>query len=330
MRTALLSILLVVVGFESHAQLRLLPMIGFENSMVCLKYNDQKVNSALDDVISPQMSLRLDYAFKKVHGPFIGVSTNRSAIDYKFSDPASGMNQFNTSNADYRLSIAGGYSFTTRPIFFKKPSSHATKSTMRKEVQQKEIVMIKKSCGSSKEIKTSYSNRGHCGSKYKKPSEEVIEEVRVSRIPQKKNEGWFMQVQPSAGLAFVPGVSNGIETEMQNGAKNYKYSAGDYNTALVTGANFIFGKNRDQKFVVNLNYFTGLGNLETQTLVTEEGGKTTTTNMRSAVSGWSLGIGLPIQLSKKNKVQQIKEIEKEVIYKKQYERSYKPGCSRKS
>ncbi len=329
MRTALLSILLVVFGFESHAQLRLLPMIGFENSMVCLKYNDQKVNGALDDVISPQMSLRLDYAFKKGHGPFIGVSTNRSVIDYTFSDPATGMNQYYTSNADYRISITGGYGFTTKPIFFNKSSSNSSKAMANKEVLQKEIVMNKKSCGSSKEIKTTYSNRSHCGSKYKKPSETVIKEVRVSKIPQKVNEGWFMQVQPSAGLAFVPGVSNAIETEIQNGAKNYKYAAGDFRTALVTGANFIFGKNQDQKFVVNLNYFTGLGNSGTQTLVTEEGGKTTTTNMRSAVAGWSLGVGLPIQLSKR-KVQQIKEVEKKVIYKKQYERSYKPGCSRKS
>src|SRR5690606_36606767 len=123
--------------------------------------------------------------------------------------------------------------------------------------------------------------------------------------------------------------SNAIETEMQNGGKTYKYTAGDYNTALVTGANVIFGKNRDQKFVVNLNYFTGLGNSGTQTLVMEEAGKTTTTNLRSAVSGWSLGIGLRIQLNK-TKVQKIREVEKEVIYKKQYERSYKTSCSWKS
>ncbi len=329
MRTTLLSILLVVVGFSSHAQLRLLPMIGFENSMVCLKYNDQKVNSALDNVISPQMLLRLDYAFKKGHGPFISVNTNRSAINYRFSDPATGMNQFNTSNADYRLSIAGGYSFTTKPIFFNKPSSSTTKTLEDKEVQQKEIVVIKKSCGSSKEIKTIYFNRSHCGSKYKKPSEKVIEEVRVSKIPQKKNDGWFMQVQPSAGLAFVPGVSNAIEREMQNGTNHYKYSAGDYNTALVIGANFIFGKSRDQKFVVNLNYFTGLGNLGTQSLVIEEGGKTTVTDLRSSVSGWSMSLGLPIQLSKR-KARQMKAVEEKNIYKMHYERSYKSGCSKKS
>ena len=329
MRTALLSILLVVFGFESHAQLRLLPMIGFENSMVCLKYNDQKVKSGLDDVISPQMSLRLDYAFKKGHGPFIGINTSRSALDYTFNDPATGMKQFNTDNADYRISITGGYSFTTKPIFFNKSSSGTSKTLMKKEVQQKEVVVIKKSCGSLKEVKTSYSSRSHCGSKYKKPAEKPMEEVRVSKISQKQNNGWYMQVQPSAGLAYVPGASNAIETEMQNGSKSYQYTAGDFNTALVTGANFIFGKNRDQKFVVNLNYFTGLGNSGTQTLVTEEGGKTTTTSLRSAVSGWSMGIGLPIQLSKR-KVQKIIEVEKEVIYKKQYERSYKPGCSRES
>ena len=329
MRTALLSILLVVFGFESHAQLRLLPMIGFENSMVCLKYNDQKVKSGLDDVTSPQMSLRLDYAFKKGHGPFIGVNTSRSAIDYIFNDPATGMNQFNTSNADYRIGITGGYSFTTKPIFFNKSSSGTSKAMIKKDVQQKEVVVIKKSCGTSREIKTSYSSRSHCGSKYKKPSEKINEEVRVSKIPQKKNEGWFMQVQPSAGLAYVPGVSNAIETEMQNGGKTYKYKAGDFNTALVTGANFIFGKNLDQKFVVNLNYFTGLGNLGTQSLEIEEAGKTTTTNLRSTVSGWSMGIGLPIQLGKR-KAREIKVIEEKTIYKKQYDRSYKTGCSRKS
>jgi len=130
-------------------------------------------------------------------------------------------------------------------------------------------------------------------------------------------------------LAFVPGVSNGIEKTSINGMDNYKYTSGDYNTALITGANFIFGKNRDQKFLVNLNYFKGLGNLDSESITIEESGKTTTTNLRSSVSGWSLGVGVPIQLSKR-KMQKLKITEQKLMYKKQCERSYKPGCSKRS
>lgn len=329
MRTALLSILLVVFGFKSHAQLRLLPMIGLENSMVCLKYNDQRVKSAFDGVLSPQISMRMDYTFKKGHGPFIGVNTNRSAMNYSFNNPATGMTQYNTSNADYRVAISGGYSFTTKPFYFNIQPAHSAKTFSKKEMQEKEIVVIKKSCGSYKEIKTGSSSRSHCGSKYKKPSENLIKEERSVYTPPKKNADWFMQVQPSAGFAFVPGVHNAIESGMQNGTAKYTYRAGDYNTALFAGANIIFGKNRDQKFIVNLNHFTGLGNLGTQSLVVEDGGKTSTTNLRSAVSGWSVGIGLPVQLSKR-KAREIKVIEEKTIYKKNCERSFKPGCSRKS
>lgn len=333
MRTAILNIMLVVFGFVSHAQLSLQPMIGFQNSQTCIKVNDQKGFSPLHHVYSPQMSLRMDYLFKKGHGPFVGIHTSNTGVNFSFNDPANGINNYYASKADYRVAVAGGYSFITKPIFFNKSKANTTKAKDKETVVQKHV-MVKKSCGSySREIK-SYSSRGHCGSKNKtsgqmitKPAEKINRDVM--QADKKKNSGWFMQVQPSAGIAFVPGISNGIEKTTVNGTDEYKYTAGDYNTALITGARFIFGKNNNQKFLVNLNYFKGLGNLSTESLIIEEGGKTTATHLRSSVSGWSLGVGVPIQLTKR-KVQKAKITEQKMMYKKQCERYYRPGCSKKS
>ena len=127
MRTALLSFTLVVFGLVSHSQLSLQPMIGLQNSQTCLKYNDQKGFAPMDHVTSPQVSLRMDYLFKKGHGPFVGINSTNSGVDFNFNDPATGINNYNASKADYRVAIAGGYSFITKPIYFNKSKANVVK-----------------------------------------------------------------------------------------------------------------------------------------------------------------------------------------------------------
>ena len=67
----------------------------------------------------------------------------------------------------------------------------------------------------------------------------------------------------------------------------------------MTGMAFEFGKNKTRLFTVGVNYFKGLGNLNTQTISTVTGSKTLTTQLSSEVSGWNMRIGVPFSLGAK-------------------------------
>ena len=121
-----------------------------------------------------------------------------------------------------------------------------------------------------------------------------------------------MRIQPSLGLAYIPSVKNDIVTKTQGGQTTYQYNAGNWKTALVTGAGFEFGKNSQRLFTVSINYFNAIGNLEKQTLTTVSDGKTSVTNLQSDVSGWNMRVGIPFTLSKKSGAKQ-----------KQQQKSYK-------
>lgn len=118
----------------------------------------------------------------------------------------------------------------------------------------------------------------------------------------KSKKGSWVRLQPSAGLGYIPSVKKDIIQKNQGGQTHYEYRAGNWNTALITGMAFEFGKNENRLLNVSINYFKGLGHLNNQSISTTTGTKTYTTHLNSAVSGWNMRIGVPFTLGSKKPV----------------------------
>lgn len=304
MRTAALTLIFFVAfGYAMNAQrFSLLPQVGFENSKTKISYNDLSSFSPVGVKFSPQASLRLNYASKLGHGFYIGVASSRSIVSFSFTDPENGMNSYTASAGNMQLRLEGGYQFNTKPISLNKSNNSANKSKSKSEA--------KKSCGSrsSSAAKASCAERksySSCGSNSKK-----------TKVPAlAKNKGNWLRIQPSVGLGYIPAVKTDVVTKTQSGLTTYEYRAGNWNTALMAGTGFEFGRGKTRMLTVSVNYFKGLGNLNTQTVSTQTGIKTSTAYLQSAVSGWNLKVGIPFSLS--GKKPSVKDrIEKKVIIRK--------------
>lgn len=273
MRSAMLAMLVIVAGFAANAQFSLLPQVGFENTKANINYNDLEF-SPIGVKFSPQVSLRLEYKAKQGHGAFLGIGTSRSLVNYNFTDPENGMSLYTATAGDMQFRFEGGYQFNSKLIMLNKSKQLSNKNGAKKSCGKESVASR---CSQKSEI----ANR--CGSK--------------TKLVQ-KNKGSWMRIQPSLGLAFVPSMKDDIVSKFQNGQTNYEYRAGNWNTALVTGAGFEFGKSHNRLFTVSLNYFNALGNGGKQTLTTETGGKTVITNLSSESSGWNMKVGIPFTLKK--------------------------------
>ncbi len=108
-----------------------------------------------------------------------------------------------------------------------------------------------------------------------------------------------MRIIPSVGLAFIPSQQTEIETKTQGTQTIYNYKADAWNTALIAGTGFEFGTNRHAKFIVNINYLKGLGNMDTKTINSVSNGKAVAATLGSNSSSWSVGLGIPLSFSKK-------------------------------
>jgi hypothetical protein len=115
-------------------------------------------------------------------------------------------------------------------------------------------------------------------------------------------------------MGFIPAVKTDIIAKTQNSQTTYEYRAGNWQTGLIAGSGFEFGKGNVSKFTVSINYFKGLGNLDKQSITTTDGSKVTTTTLQSSVSGWNLKVGIPISLAKKPAIKN--RVEKKVIERK--------------
>ena len=300
MKYLYLSSLCIILGCVVKAQLSIVPQFGMESSKTNISYNKSSDFSPLGAQFSPHASVRLDYKFKKGHGPFVGLATSRSGVNYTFADPETGMTNYTASRDNTQLRMEGGYQMTTKPIYFNKSGAKNKSSNMTNKSSS-----TKSSCGS-------YYLRAHCGGKT----------YTNSAASAAKNTGTWMSIQPSVGMAFVPTASNAeIATNTESGVTNYEYTAGDWKTAAIAGVNFIFGKNDQQKFLVSVNYLKGIGNLQTETLKTTNGVKPTTTEISSKVSNWNVRVGIPFNLTKTKKP----ETQKEVIIIKQSTEVKKPA-----
>jgi hypothetical protein len=264
---------LVAFGYAAKSQrFSLLPQVGFENSKTNISYNDLSSFSPAGVKFSPQASLRLTYTSKHGDGFFLGVASSRSVVNFTFTDLENGMNSFTATAGNMQLRLEGGYQFSSKPISLSSKSQSSSKSEGMK--------------------KSSFCPGGHCchrgsGNKTKSSS-------------PGRNKGSWVRIQPSIGMSYIPGTKTDVITKTQNGQTAYEYRAGNWNTALIAGTGFEFGRKNVRLFTVSINYFKGLGNLDDQTITSAAGVKAVTTHLQSSVSGWNMKIGIPFSLRSKS------------------------------
>ena len=91
MRHAVLVLVLAAVVTAANSQstsrgFTLLPQAGLQNPITKIKYNNLRYFSPLNQ-LQPQLGILASYKLKNGFGPFIGLSTSRSLVNYNFSDP---------------------------------------------------------------------------------------------------------------------------------------------------------------------------------------------------------------------------------------------------
>ena len=273
MRSATLLLLFAVFGYAANSQFTLRPQAGIENPITKISYNDHPYFSPLSQ-LQPQLSIRADYKFKKGFGPFVALSTSRSAVSYNFNDPETGMTAYRASLSKMQLQLQAGLQYNTKPFNLNKQTT---------------------SSKSSKTEGSKNASKAGCNHFYPSCCQRKCNSEQRSK-PQ--NEVWSVRIQPSAGFAFVPSGKPDITTKTSAGQTSYTYNAGDTKTALITGAGFEFARNKAKFLTLSFNYFQGLGNDKT-TLNTVSGTKATTTILNSKVSGWNASIGIPVSFAKK-------------------------------
>jgi len=292
MRSVALAGILFIASAVNAQKLSLTPQVGFENSRTAVNYNNIGSFVPLNGNFNPQVSLRFDYKFKQGFGPYVGASTSRSVVLYSFSDVENGMNSYNSSRADMQLRLEAGYQLTTNPINFAKgKASSKTRSAS------------KGSCGS-------YFSHSSCSGNY---SSRCCQNKNSSaRKVENKNKGGWVRLQPSVGIGFIPSPKTDVISKTTGGQTIYEYRAGNWNTALLTGIGFEFGSNKMRLLNVSVNYFTGIGNMNKQTVSTVSGSKTNYANLESNASGWNMRVGIPFTLAEKRPHKS--------------ERTKRPGC----
>ena len=292
MRSVALSGLFIVSAIAMNAQkLSLTPQVGFENSRTSVNYNDLGSFAPLGGEFNPQVSLRLDYKFKQGFGPYIGASTSRSGVLYSFNDIENGMNAYAATKANMQLRMEAGYQYTTKPIFFNKTNQSTGTSTSKTKAPGKS------SCGS-------YSYRSSCSKGYSSQSSRCQDKSTATRKAENKNKGGWVRLQPSMGIGYIAAPKTDIVSKTDGSQTAYEYRAGNWNTAFLTGMGFEFGRNNQRLLNVSINYFTGIGNMNTQTISSESAIKTSYATLASKASGWNTRVGIPFTLAEKKPAKQ--------------------------
>jgi hypothetical protein len=268
MRAAVITLLCFLASvYTVNAQkFSLLPQVGFENSKTNISYNNLSSFSPAGIAFSPQASLRLTYTSKHGDGFFLGVASSAAIINFGFTDPQNGMNNFSATGGNMQLRLEGGYQFNSKPI-----SLNNKKQTTAKSSGARSGACL------------------HC-----------CRRNNAKQSPLNGRKGSWVRIQPSIGMGYIPFTKTDVVTTTANGLTSYEYRAGNLNTALIAGTGFEFGRNNARLFTVSINYMKGIGNLGNQTITSSAEGKSITTNLQSSVSAWSLKVGIPFTLGSKN------------------------------
>ncbi|OQP40856.1 hypothetical protein A4H97_14705 [Niastella yeongjuensis] len=261
-KAALAGLAFVACGFATNAQFSVTPRVGIEQAFNCVKYNNTSCINPISPNISPQVGLRADYQFNKTHGPFVGIASNRSLVNYEFTNPETGDKEYSSARGDWKLRLEAGYQVSSKPISLGKKAKPTT---------------------------TNVSTEGlsPCAARRMQA---------LAAVPQKPVMN--LRIQPYAGMAFVPNPEEAITTSMQSGETVYQYHAGNYTSAFITGVNLAFAKGSVNKYVIGIQYLKGIGNTHTETLSTTIENKLTTTTLSSSSAAWNINIGIPLTFSK--------------------------------
>lgn len=286
MRSVALVGILFIASAVNAQKLSLTPQVGFENSKTSVNYNDLGSFAPLGGEFNPQVSLRLDYKFKQGFGPYFGASTSRSVVLYSFNDIENGMNLYNATKANMQVRMEAGYQFTTNPILFNKTKPTSSTSTSKPKSSNKS------SCGG-------YSSRSSCSKSYYSQSSRCQSKNSTAKKVETKNKGGWVRLQPSVGVGFIPSPKTDVVTKVEGGQTTYEYRAGAWNTAFTTGLGFEFGRDKTRLLNVSVNYFTGIGSMDKQTITAVSGTKTSVATLESKASGWNMRIGIPFTLAEK-------------------------------
>ncbi len=287
MKTAAFPCLLfLLIGSAANSQFSLLPQIGFEQSRTTIEYNDAAHFKPLGLQGNLQASLRADYRIKRGHGPFVSFSSSPATVKINFTDPESLKDNYQANKSSLQWRVVGGYQYSSKPIYFRKPIA---KNTELKTNTEK--TGIRKSCGSN-------AYRSHCGEKN-------------NRSLAKKDSRLNMRLQPSLGIAYRPDNDN----DLSKSGSQYKYNAGNWNTALISTLGFEFAKGVKRLFTLSVFHTKGLDD-GAQTINTVSNNKSTVTYLESEASSWGMNVGIPFSLTKK----------KQAVVKSQQQKTNKTNC----
>ncbi len=307
MRPALITCLVFLVwGHASNAQkLNLTPQIGFEKNNTTVSFNGHSAYSPICNEVSPQLGLRLNYEFKKGHGPYMAFGSTRHIITMDVDEPENITTDLDATRHAVKFRSEVGYQLSSKPINL----SGKSKSTASVQSPAKQSQKV---CGS-------YS-RYKCGNKSSETLSMQKKEVAANNYAKaNKNKGWSMRIQPSAGAVFVPALKEDVT--LSGDQASFTYHAGNYDMGIVSRVGFEFAKNNNARFTVAVQYLKGISNLNDRQVVTNTATKSHTTNVGSSISSWSLVAGIPINLYKKQPVQK-----KQVMMQKKEVKQYPSKC----
>lgn len=264
--TVLTGMLLVATGAASHAQLSLLPQIGFERSGTKLNYNSL---SATECAAAFRANLRADYRFKSGHGPYVGIGTSPAQTNFRFDNAGSLIKGMQTEQNSLQFRLEGGYQYTSKPIQLKRNTAtpRAEPSPVTTET------VTKKSCGS-------YAYKSSCGSKKRSPESRLV------------NNSLNMRLQPSIGLAYLPSAGDNI----QQTANGFAYTSG-WKTAIVPAMAFEFARG-SQRFLTLSVFYTRPFGQQQQSFTDYSATKTTTTTLQPRTTTWGMAVGVPFSFAK--------------------------------
>lgn len=272
MKPAAISFMLVLlVAVTANAQLSFLPQIGFEQAKTSIRVNDLSSFAPMGFATNFKANLRMDYRFKKGHGPYVALGTAPGAMAFSFSDAANAATNFSSASTALQFRMEGGYQYSSKPITLKKASQ---KEALKTVIQRTEI-------------------RNRCGAYYSSGSQH-----RKVATTKKANNDLNLRLQPSIGVAYLPSVKNNLITS----GSTYQYNAGNYKTAMVSGMGFEFGKGQQRLFTLSLFYTKGLGKMDQESIANLQNEKMTNTTLTSKSSGWGMMVGVPFSFSKNKKL----------------------------
>ncbi|WP_207512850.1 hypothetical protein [Longitalea luteola] len=272
-KAALLSLVFVACGYATNAQLSVTPRVGLEQAFTCVQYNNTSGIKPMSSNFSPQIALRMDYLFNKAHGPFVGVASNRSVVEYMFTNPETGDKEFSSSHGDWKLRLEAGYQVSSKPIALSRNASQTSATKAPKAKQSP------------------------CAARLNNAKAALTQKPVMN-----------MRIQPYAGMAFVPNAQTAISSVMQASETVYQYSAGNWNTAFITGVNFAFAKGNINKYVVGIQYLKGIGNMGSETLTTALDNKQLNTQLSSSAAAWNITVGMPLSFKKDKQVMPAKAV----------------------